>query len=510
MRCKAVGNGHNSLIRRLCRIGCLLVVILAACGPAPAPPTADPAVEALLTHYGPAMRPGFTADLAAEGAGRPVYTLDITLDVSEEAVRFSGTESVRVSNTSADAWTAVVFRLYANLPTYGADLAVPEVRVSGQPVTPALDETRSVLRVPLPAVLPPGQATTIDLAFQTTITPGRRGLYNQLSYWQGVVAAANFFPLLSVYQPESGWWVAADHVEGDAVFSETAFFDVRLTAPEDLHIASSGLILERTRDDQGAVTTAITAPLMRDFVVVASADFAAISEVVDGVRINVLSYDGENNARAALNVAIDSLQAFNAAFGPYPFAELDVVETPTAAGGIEYPGLVVIAESLWRPSNAYFDIVISHEVAHQWWYSLVGNDQMGHPWLDESLAQYAVVVYLRAVDGERAAQARLDWYRDRADPYRGTADDRPIGLPTSAYGAAYFDLVYAKGPLFFQALADIAGADTLLGFLQAYFTAYRYEVAAPADMLASFELSLGRDDLDGIFRNWVGEFPGLE
>jgi uncharacterized protein (DUF2342 family) len=56
-----------------------------------------------------------------------------------------------------------------------------------------------------------------------------------------------------------------------------------------------------------------------------------------------------------------------------------VVETPTAAGGIEYPGLVVIADRLWSQANQRFMWVVIHEVAHQWWFSLVGNDQTRDP-----------------------------------------------------------------------------------------------------------------------------------
>ena len=496
---------------RRCR--CLFLACLVIAASACAPTAADSVgaeANALIARYGPAMTPASVIDLMDQGGGRPLYTLHVALTIDDDAVRLAGTETVRVTNASAEDWDRLVFRLYPNLESYGGDLAITAAAVDGETVTPALDETRSVLDVPLSTPLPPGQETAVDLTFETTIIPGHEALYNQLSYLRGVVAAANFFPLLSVYQPGEGWWRETAHPQGDAVFSETAFFEVWLTAPADLIVATSGVILAEAAGDDGTVTYAIVAPLMRDFAVMGSAAYrSALRETVDGVRVNVLAYEEAGEARAGLALAVEALRVFNAAFGPYPFAELDVVETLTAAGGIEYPGLIVIADARWDPADAYFEAVIVHEVAHQWWYSLVGNDQTRHPWLDESLTQYAVVVYLRQASGEGAAQARLGWYADRWQPYRDTADDRPIGLPVSAYGDAYFDIVYGKGPLFFQALAEQIGNDSLLGALQGYLAAHRYGIVYPADMLRSFEQALGRDDLDGLFRQGVGEFAGL-
>ncbi len=90
-----------------------------------------------------------------------------------------------------------------------------------------------------------------------------------------------------------------------------------------------------------------------------------------------------------------ALEIYNQQFGAYPYKELDVVEGPMRnALGVEYPGIVMIGASLYKaPEKPDFEITVAHEVAHQWWYNVVGNDVFDEPWLDEALATYSSDVY---------------------------------------------------------------------------------------------------------------------
>ncbi len=49
------------------------------------------------------------------------------------------------------------------------------------------------------------------------------------------------------------------------------------------------------------------------------------------------------------------------------------------------------------------EILVAHEVAHQWWYQIVHNDPVNMPWLDEALAEYSVKIYSERLHGPRAA-----------------------------------------------------------------------------------------------------------
>ena len=60
--------------------------------------------------------------------------------------------------------------------------------------------------------------------------------------------------------------------------------------------------------------------------------------------------------------------------------------------------------------STFREIVVAHEVAHQWWYSLVGNDQIDEPWLDEAFAQFTTALVLpRSVWRSRHAEVMWTW-----------------------------------------------------------------------------------------------------
>jgi hypothetical protein len=124
--------------------------------------------------------------------------------------------------------------------------------------------------------------------------------------------------------------------------------------------------------------------------------------------------------------------------------------------------------------------------------------------MDEALAQYSVAVYIHDLEGAFGYNAAIGSYRALYEAYIEVNNDQTIGEPVIAYpGNAYFYLVYEKGPLLFAGLADTYGYDGVIAMLRDYFEAYRYQIAAPDAMLASFEQSSG-DQLDVFFADWLG------
>jgi aminopeptidase N len=457
--------------------------------------------------YRPAMRPQFADDLA-RFPNLPRYDLDLRLAVTEEAATLSGHETVFYTNRAALSLNTIVFRLFPNLDSYGGALEVANVTLGGVPVTTSQDVTGSVLTLALPTPIRPGEQVKLDLDFTTTVTADEWALYGQFSYLDGLLALPQAYPLLSVYEPGRGWWLVAEQPQGDAVFSESAFFDVRITAPASLILAASGSLVDLKANDDGTLTHRYVAPLMRDFALFASPSLVTVSGEQDGVRLN-LYFDpatpgGDTAARAGLQMLRDAVRVFNAAYGAYPFIELDVVQTGTTNGGLEYPGIFAVGRDIWNQDDEFFEFIIVHETAHQWWYSLVGSDPALDPWLDEALAQYSVAVYIRDREGPAAYRQALDAFQAQVTGYTADHADQVIGLPVTAYpGMAYFYMIYQKGPLFFGALEAEYGYETVLRLLQDYLTAHRYRTVRPRDMLRSFENTLGTD-LAPLFADWIG------
>jgi aminopeptidase N len=178
--------------------------------------------------------------------------------------------------------------------------------------------------------------------------------------------------------------------------------------------------------------------------------------------------------------------------------------TPTEAGGIEYPGLFVIARHLYDREGGFFELATVHETAHQWWYSLVGNDQIDEPWLDEALTQYVTMLYFEHYYGEGVARSILQdsfegWYKSLNPEDQKMA----IGLPAAAYSESiYGAIVYGKGPLFFHEIRKQVGDDVFYRILQTYLKRYRYGIAYPQDWMAVAE-ELSGQDLGGLYQEWV-------
>jgi aminopeptidase N len=201
-----------------------------------------------------------------------------------------------------------------------------------------------------------------------------------------------------------------------------------------------------------------------------------------------------DGANLSLETASRALDVFGRRYAPYPYTELDIVATPTLALGIEYPGMVAIADRIYdvggsyrgAPASVYLETTVAHEVGHQWVYNLVGDDQLDDPWLDESLTQFATLQYFTDEYGAKGAAGFRDSLEARWAGVGGA--EIPIGLPVAAYSnVEYSAIVYGRGPLFFEAMRDQVGSDAFDGFLKEYTEQFSWGIATPGTLQALAE-----------------------
>ncbi|RLE84735.1 MAG: hypothetical protein DRJ41_02595, partial [Thermoprotei archaeon] len=86
-------------------------------------------------------------------------------------------------------------------------------------------------------------------------------------------------------------------------------------------------------------------------------------------------------------------------FGRYVYSELKICEVEGWFLGMEYPTIIMMTSKAYLSNTSILEMVIAHEVAHQWWYAMIGNDQASEPFLDESLASYSQALYLEHTYG---------------------------------------------------------------------------------------------------------------
>lgn len=476
----------------------------------PCTPSPPPVTPSAATDWGRSLRPAFAEDPSLLPSATR-YDIDLTVDLDTATI--TGHEHVAYTNTEGAPLDALYLRLFPNTSGYGGAMTVTGVSINGRPSDFAAELDRSALRLPLDPQLAPG--AQLDLALDFTLAlpgeaaegavPSSSEGYRQLGYYDGTLALANAYPIIPVYDDE-GWNVELAPTYGDAIYSDVALYDVRITAPATMTLAASGTCTEPVLTPGGSATWTCVAAPMRDFNAVLGPNYETLSRVVKGITVNSVFYAGhDRGGERALEYASEAVELFDTRFDTYPFTELDVVETPTSAGGIEYPGLVVINSSYYDPISERLEWVVAHEVAHQWWYSLVGNDQVDEPWLDEALAQYSALLHFEDRYGTTVADRLVEQvFRRPYEEFLETERDQPAGLPVAAYNRDdYGPVVYQKGPLYLDALRREVGDDAFWRVLQAYFQRNRYVIASPEDWLAAVETVTG-DEHRELYEEWIG------
>jgi hypothetical protein len=182
-------------------------------------------------------------------------------------------------------------------------------------------------------------------------------------------------------------------------------------------------------------------------------------QVTVGIHRGTVDNDGP---QAYMDRIIAALEDFGKRFGPYPWPTFTFAITPQLGGGIEYPAHVMQGQNTLG--------VTSHEVGHQWFYGLVGNNQGRDPWLDEGLASWA----------EARIENRLATFKARIIP---PVAKNLVGEPMTFWAdkpQVYSAGVYTQGAQALAALGDPALVDCAL---RVYVALNAYRIARQPDLV---------------------------
>jgi peptidase M1-like protein len=452
-----------------------------------------------------ALLPEFAGDIDRAGEWNR-YSISAAID--PQARTIVGRERIEYTNRDNMALDRLYFHLYPNLRDFAGSLDVSALTVDSQPREVAYERQRYLLRVDLPQPLAPGATSTVAFDFSTAAPQNASAdFYGAFNKENGVLGLASSYPIAAIVRG-GVWDIGLPDGRGDFVNSETALYDVTLTAPADWSLVTTGVVLDG-RLDAGQQTVRIVSGPQRDFMISAT-QLQAASADVDGTRIN--SYyraEHEQSGKLALQAAVDSLRIFNARYGRYPLAELDVIEVAARTFlGVEYPGLIMLEQGLYEDGNG-LAITVAHEVAHQWWYSQVGNNVQTEAWLDEALASYSQIVYQEGVNGPEAAERELEGFRQRYRQALADGRDAPVAQPNTAFRGNYVSIVYGKAVLFFQAMRKQIGEEAFDRFLHTHYSQHRYGYIGGGDLLADAEGACSCD-LDALYHDWIEEVGGVE
>jgi hypothetical protein len=391
---------------------------------------------------------------AAPPADRPRYVLDFSVDFPQAVV--AGTVEVRF--TPDLATDRLVFRLWPNAPVVaagGGHLDTGAVTVDGRAVPAGLaNPTTLVVQT---GAIAAGQTVDARLPWRLAL-PG--AVNDRVARMGQAVRLGSFFPILP-WEPGVGWDTEPPTTQfAEASTAPTADFDVTVaTNPPDMNVLASG-----AQDRPGHWT----ATAMRDFAL-SVAHFNVVTAVAHApgpvtVTVGVAAGMADNPQTYAAK-AVNVLAQHSARFGPYAWPTYTLALTPNLSGGIEYPSFVMQGPNTIGRTT-------SHELGHQWFYGLVGNDQGRDPWLDEGLATYA----------EGRYEGTIDSMRTRAIP-GGAAGH--LGEPMTYWSGnkGVYNLgVYIQGA---KALASLGPYDLVDCGLRVYVARNAYRIARQADLVGS-------------------------
>lgn len=456
------------------------------------------------------------------GTDRTKYTITAVYDADERTL--SAEMELNYKNDTDNALNELRFHLFGNAYRQGAKYApiavqyyhkayydgvnyggttVTAAAVNGEAVAYTVGgEDENILIVPLAESLFPDERVAVTVVFTVKLAKAN----HRLGVGKNTVNFGNFYPILCPYGKDGEGYLEYNYYAvGDPFVSDCADYDVTFTVPDGFEIAASGRAVNSSKGE-GTRTFRYLLTNARDFAVVLGRELEVLTDSYDGTEIHYYYFDDEN-AEEHLAYAVRAMRTFSSLFGAYAYKTLSVVQADLVQGGMEYPGLVYCSGSL---DQKEIGEVIVHEVAHQWWYAAVGNNQVTEAFLDEGLAEYSVVLFYEknpeyGLTRESLMQTATRTYQTYCSVYDKIFGgvDTSMTRPLSAYSGEYeyVNLNYIKGCLMFDCLRMGVGDERFFDGLKNYYVSFTGKIATVADLAGVYE-SLGCD-VGGFFSGFL-------
>ncbi|MBW2457189.1 MAG: M1 family metallopeptidase [Deltaproteobacteria bacterium] len=360
------------------------------------------------------------------------------------------------------------------------------------------DETD--LRVPLPEPVAPGGELTLEVRWVAQLP----SLVMRTGFHERFHMVAQWFPKLARLEPDGRWAHFPFHRLSE-FYADFGSYDVRIDVPEGYVVGATGRQQDETRSEAGRVVHRFVAERVHDFAFTAWDQFEELRRVGPaGVELRCLYPPGEAAlAQLELDVADRGMRRMSALYGAYPYDTLTVVHPPQGAGeagGMEYPTLITTGGRWYWPTLGarFIESVTVHELAHQWFYGLLGSNEHRWPFLDEGLTTYATAEVMEAWWPARSAVHSLGFSLSQPAFLRMAAAEvgshGPIAQPATGFvsGADYGRLVYSRAATLLATLGRVHGEAALARALGRYARTHRFGHPTPDDLLAAVAAEMGK------------------
>ena len=365
-------------------------------------------------------------------------------------------------------------------------------------------DDKTVFEVQLPHPIAPGQDVTFKIAFRCKFPE----VVARTGYKRTFLLAGQWFPKVGVWW--HGAWNCHQFHALTEFFADFGTYDVKVTLPKDYVIGATGVQTSDTGNGNGTKTVAFHAEDVHDFAWTADPNFKVLERQFDGsvgpVRIRLLTYDAHKSSwQRYLDVTRGSMQRFDEWYGPYPYAQLTVVDPPHGAdeaGGMEYPTFITGGTSwpVWKGEYDEPEEVTEHEFGHQYWYGMVATNEFENAWLDEGINSYTQIKVMDSLFGPHTSNVNMFGVQEgdraslrRSYLRRAETDSLSRTSYTDMSMNSYGGVTYGKTATMLITLESVVGEPTLRKALHTYFMRYRFTHPTQEDFLRTVNEIAGQD-----------------
>jgi hypothetical protein len=295
-------------------------------------------------------------------------------------------------------------------------------------------DDQTVIRVPLSKAVKPGEKITLDISFTSRLPR----VFARTGFWGQFVMAVQWFPKLGVWESvgdrgaqKAGWNCHQYHATSE-YYADFGVYNVDITVPGNYKdkVGATGKLQSERINDDGTVTYNFYQEHVHDFAWTADPGYIKVArpfkaseqtsqqeigewaaklnlpkELVDLKDVEVtllIQPEHAGQIDRHFTAAFNAIKHFGLWYGAYPYETLTVVDPPYGghgAGGMEYPTLITAGTNWWPGRDHNPEMVIVHEFGHQFWYSLVANNEFEESWLDEGFNTYSTGKVLESAYG---------------------------------------------------------------------------------------------------------------
>jgi hypothetical protein len=474
--------------------------------------------------------PSFLFSLTLEEHAPQIASYNIEVKLDTENKKLLGREIITFINASEKSVDTLFLHLYPNAfqsdtttfmkeslfpdrikkkEEYRGYMEIKKINTgSGYDLTQEKIIDQTIMKLPLPKSLSPKDTIRLEIEFEVKLPQ----ILFRMGYSGKNFMMGQWFPKMAVLE-EDGRWNAHQYHFDSEFFADFGTYDVSITLPLEYVVGATGYLQKEKINQDSTKTWVYRAEEVHDFVWVADPDYLISKRVADGIELEFF-YKPRHKKKVEriMDAAEFALKYYSSTFGNYHYKKFVIAEAEIGLGGgaMEYPMFVTISPSEFFTDKIKLDeLILFHEIAHQWWYGMVASNEFEEAWLDEGFSVYSERKALEEKFGKTANLVNLWGIKigDKDLAKVGYLLDPQSDIPVKNSWEfqdflSYQANVYYKASLLLQTLENLLGEEEMKKLLRTYFEKYKFKHPKTQDFIQLVN-EITQEDLNPFFSQFL-------